>query len=57
MKTSGLDTFATLRNEGGALEVETSLERTSFVIPKFSGRKLETHFSAGLNCAGHAEAE
>ena len=27
MKTSGLDTFAKLRNEGGALEVETSLER------------------------------
>ena len=27
MKTSGLDTLAKLRNEGGALEVETSLER------------------------------
>ena len=27
MKTSRLDTFAKLRNVGGALEVETSLER------------------------------
>ena len=31
MKTSGLDTFAKLRDEGGVLEVETSLERLRLI--------------------------